>query len=209
MNTVEIIGYKRKILGKRESKKLRHNGFIPCIIYGENEQIYFYSPISLFKNIVYTNKSYFIIVNVENSKHKCILQDIQFHPVSEIILHIDFLKINEEKKIKIKVPINLLGSAIGLKKGGKIIEKMKSIQLFSYPKDIPNHIDIDISNLDNGSSIRVKDIKCKNYKILCNNNFPIVLMRIKKVKEDEKLDDKKTEDDKKEDKKDTKEEATK
>ena len=100
MKTVEIIGYKRANLGKTESKKLRSDSFVPCVVYGGKEQIHFSAPMILFRDLVYTPEARFVELNIEGKITKAILQDIQFHPVSEVILHADFLELFDEKSIK-------------------------------------------------------------------------------------------------------------
>ena len=97
MKTVEIIGYKRANLGKAESKRLREEGFVPCVMYGGEEQIHFYSPAILFRDVVYTADAHFVELNIEGDIHRAILQDIQFHPVSEALVHLDFLEILREQ----------------------------------------------------------------------------------------------------------------
>ena len=100
MKTIEIIGYKRANLGKNESKKLREEGNVPSVVYGGKEQIHFHSPMILFRDLIYTPGANFVKLNIEGKIKNAILQDIQFHPVSEIILHADFLELSENKKIK-------------------------------------------------------------------------------------------------------------
>ena len=100
MKTLEIIGYKRANLGKTDSQKLREDGLVPCVLYGGNEQIHFYSPMILFRELVYTNEAHFVHLNIEGVESQAILQEVQFHPVSEVILHADFLRITEDRKIK-------------------------------------------------------------------------------------------------------------
>jgi large subunit ribosomal protein L25 len=99
MKTIEIVGYKRANLGKSQSQQLRNEGYVPCVVYGGTEQVHFYAPMILFRDLVYTNEAHFVHLNIEGEESQAILQEIQFHPVSEIILHADFLKITEDRKI--------------------------------------------------------------------------------------------------------------
>ena len=114
MKTVEIIGYKRANLGKAHSQKLRDEGLVPCVLYGGDEQVHFYSPMILLRELVYTNEAHFVHLNVEGEEYQAILQEVQFHPVSEVILHADFLRIAEDRKIKMNIPIRLIGQAPGV-----------------------------------------------------------------------------------------------
>ena len=113
MKTVEIIGYRRANLGKADSQKLRDEGLVPSVLYGGKEQIHFYSPMILFREVVYTNEAHFVHLNIEGFECKAILQEVQFHPVSEIILHADFLMISEDRKVKMNIPTRLVGQEIG------------------------------------------------------------------------------------------------
>jgi len=124
MKIVEIIGYKRANLGKTESKRLRGESFVPCVVYGGKEQIHFSAPMILFRDVVYTPEARFVELNIEGEIKKAILQDIQFHPVSEVILHADFLELFDDKPIKMSIPVVTQGIAPGIQTGGRLIMKM-------------------------------------------------------------------------------------
>jgi large subunit ribosomal protein L25 len=166
MKTIEIVGYKRANLGKAESKRLREDGFVPCVVYGGDEQIHFYAPMILFRELVYTNEAHFVHLNIEGEESQAILQEVQFHPVSEIILHADFLKITEDRKIKMNIPIKLVGQAAGVQKGGTLVRKKASLKVFGFPKDMPDHIDVDVTSLDFHHAIKVEDMEYKNLEFL-------------------------------------------
>jgi large subunit ribosomal protein L25 len=159
MKTVEIIGYKRANLGKTGSQKLRDEGLVPCVLYGGNEQVHFYAPMILFRELVYTNEAHFVQVNIEGEECKAILQEVQFHPVSEIILHADFLKIAEDRKVKMSIPTRLVGQAPGVSKGGTLVRKRAALKVYAFPKDMPDHIDVDVSELDFHHAIKVADMQ--------------------------------------------------
>ena len=133
MKTIEIIGYRRANLGKSASQDLREEGLVPCVLYGGNEQIHFYSPMILFRDLVYTNEAHFVHFNIEGEEGQAILQEVQFHPVSEVILHADFLRISEDRKIKMNIPIRLVGQAKGLSKGGTLVRKRASLKVYGFP----------------------------------------------------------------------------
>ena len=107
MKTLEIIGYKRANLGKAESSRLRAEGNVPCVLYGGKVQIHFYAPMILFRSLVYTDEAHFVHLNIEGLEFQAILQDIQFHPVSEVILHADFLELLEGKPVKMDIQVKL------------------------------------------------------------------------------------------------------
>jgi large subunit ribosomal protein L25 len=166
MKTVEIIGYKRANLGKADAQKLRDEGLVPCVLYGGNEQIHFYSPMILFRELVYTNEAHFVHVNIEGEECQAIMQEVQFHPVSEIILHADFLRISEDRKIKMSIPTRLVGQAPGVAKGGALIRKRAALKVYGFPKDMPDHIDVSVSELDFHHAIKVGDMKMEGLEFL-------------------------------------------
>ncbi len=173
MKTVEIIGYKRANLGKPESKKLREEGYVPCVLYGGKKQVHFYAPNILFRDIIYTAEAHFVELNIEGEKTRAILQEAQFHPVSEAILHADFLELFPDKIIKMDVPIHLQGRGVapGVQQGGKIIHKLRRLSLKALPDNMPEYIDVDVSKLGLGKSVKVSAIEANNFEIL---NSPII-----------------------------------
>lgn len=171
MEKVEIIGYKRANLGKAYAKQLRNDGNVPCVVYGGSEQVHFYTPMILFRDLVYTPKNNIIDVNVEGEIHTCILQDVQFHPVSEYILHADFLELHKDKPVKLEIPIRLVGNAPGVVKGGKLVTKLRKVKIKGLPDNLPDFVDVDVSSLDLAKSVKVRDIKVENIEIL---NSPLV-----------------------------------
>jgi len=171
MKKVEIIGYKRANLGKAYAKQLRAEGNVPCVVYGGSEQVHFYVPMILFRDLVYTPNSHIVDVNIEGDVRTCILQDVQFHPVSEYILHADFLELHKDKPVKIEIPVRFVGNAPGVVKGGKLVTKLRKVRVKGLPDNLPDFVDVDISNLDLGKAVKVKDIKIENVEIL---NSPLV-----------------------------------
>ncbi|MCS6972956.1 MAG: 50S ribosomal protein L25/general stress protein Ctc [Cyclobacteriaceae bacterium] len=166
MKTVEIVGYKRANLGKSESKRLREEGNVPCVLYGGDRQVHFYAPMILFRELVYTNEAHFVHLNIEGEECQAILQEVQFHPVSEIILHADFLRIEENRKIKMSIPVRLVGRAPGVDKGGLLVRKRATLKVYGYPKDMPDHIDVDVSTLDFHHAVKVGDMKVPGLEFL-------------------------------------------
>ncbi|MEK6481084.1 50S ribosomal protein L25/general stress protein Ctc [Catalinimonas sp. 4WD22] len=178
MKTVEIIGYKRANLGKKEAKRLRAEGNVPCVVYGSGEQIHFYAPMILFRPLVYTPEAHMVDLNIEGEHKRCILQDIQFHPVNEVILHADFLELQEKKPVKMEIPLHLIGNAPGVGKGGTLMFKRRSLRLKALPKNMPEHINVDVSGLDFGKSIKVKDVKAEDFEILDNPAVSIAVIEV-------------------------------
>jgi large subunit ribosomal protein L25 len=166
MKTIEIIGYRRANLGKSESKRIRETGNVPCVLYGGDSQIHFHSPMILFRDLVYTNEAHFVHLNIEGEECQAILQEVQFHPVSEILLHADFLRITGDRKIKMEIPTRLVGVAPGVSKGGTLIRKRAALKVYGFPKDMPDHIDIDVSELDFHHAVKVGDMAIEGLDFL-------------------------------------------
>lgn len=166
MKTIEIIGYKRANLGKSDAKRLRAEGNVPCVLYGGEEQIHFHAPMILFRELVYTRNAHFVLLNIEGTEHKAILQDIQFHPVSEIIVHADFLQLVEGKKIRMDIPVKLVGQSPSVVEGGILVHKRRTLSVVALPKNMPSQIEVDISNLVFHHSVKVKDVEEENFEIL-------------------------------------------
>ena len=193
METIEIIGYKRANLGKKDSKKLREDGNVPCVLYGGDEQIHFHAPMILFRDLVYTPGANFIKLNIEGLEIDAILQDIQFHPVSEIILHADFLQLKDEKKIKMEIPVKIIGDSPGVQQGGKILMRIRKLSLMAYPKNMPQFVEVDISNLELGKSIKVEELLTEEYDILNSPVVSVVSVNIPRVKIEVEEEDDETE----------------
>ena len=178
MKTIEIIGYRRANLGKADSQKLRDEGLVPSVLYGGKDQVHFYSPMILFRDVVYTNEAHFVHLNIEGFECKAILQEVQFHPVSEIILHADFLMISEDRKVKMNIPTRIVGQAPGVAKGGALVPKRSSLKVYGFPKDMPDHIDVDVSELDFHHAIKVGDMKFPGLEFLDPKQSSIAVVEV-------------------------------
>ena len=191
MEQIEIAGYKRGKLNYSGLKKLREEALVPGVLYGEKINKMFSVPAFLLKNIVYSSIPKLIKFNIEGDVFNCILKEVQFHPVSEVILHVDFKKKKKNKKIQIVVPILIQGAniALGVKKGGLLIQNLKKATVLGLYEDIPNVINVDVANLDAGETLRITDILNKNekYKILANPKAPIVGIKASREKTDSKV----------------------
>lgn len=178
MRTVEIIGFKRANLGKSESKRLRAEGNVPCVLYGGDEQIHFYAPAIQFRNVIYTPEPCFVNLNIEGLEFQAILQDSQFHPVSEVLLHADFLQLFEGKHIKMDIPVKTVGNAPGVANGGSLIIKRPKLTVKAFPAKMPESLAVNISKLKLGRSIKVSAITVEDCEILVS---PLVTVATVKV----------------------------
>lgn len=178
MKTLEIIGYNRANLGKSESKKLKDEGNVPCVIYGGEEQVHFYAPMILFRHLVYSPEVFFVNLNIEGRIFKCILQDIQFHPVSEMILHADFMELHDNKEIKMNIPVTFFGDSPGIRAGGKLMINTRTLVINALPKDMPASIDLDISEIELGTTIKVKEVETDHFEIMNSPQVSIASISI-------------------------------
>jgi large subunit ribosomal protein L25 len=174
MKSVEIVGSKRAALGKKETKKLRAAELVPCVLYGGEEPIHFQTDAAEFRKIIYTPNVYLIDLNIDGTTYKALMQDVQFHPVKEQILHCDFLKIADEKPIKIEVPVKVEGYAIGMRSGGKMKLNLRRLKVKGLAKNIPDTISINIDELDLGQSIKVEQLQVENLEFLNSKSVPVV-----------------------------------
>ena len=178
MKTIEIKGFKRANLGTTESVKLREEAKVPCVVYGGKEQLHIAIDMFSFRDFVYTPNVFKISITVEGKKYNTILKEIQFHPVSEMILHADFLELDENKMVIMDIPVKFIGSSPGVMKGGKLVQKMNKLSVKALPKDLPASIEVDISNLDLNKSIKVSEANTGGVTILSNPSNPIATITV-------------------------------
>lgn len=174
MKSLKITGQKRDGLGKKEAKKLRVQGLVPGVLYGNDEVIHLTIAFSDLREFVYTPSVYLVDLNVDGTEYKAIIQDIQWHPVEEKILHIDFLKVEENAPVKIGVPVELVGTAKGIKAGGKIKFNLRKLRVKAMAENLPDTIKVDITKLNIGDSIKVEQMKLDNIEFLDNKSNLIV-----------------------------------
>jgi large subunit ribosomal protein L25 len=180
MKSIEIIGFKRANLDSAELTQIREEGSVPCVVYGPGikEQIHFSSPAILFKDLIYTADVHMVDLNIEGTKCKAILREAQFHPVSEVLLHADFLAFSDKKAIKMDIPVKITGSSPGIQKGGKLELKSRTLSVKGFAKDLPDVIPVSIAHLDLGKSVKVSEVKAEGFEILTNPNVSIATIGI-------------------------------
>ena len=177
MKTIEIQGLKRSDLTKQSLKALRIDEQVPCVLYGGAEPIHFSVPLAQFKGLVYTPNVYIVKVMVDGKDYSCVMQDIQFHPVNDIIQHVDFLEINDSNPVIINVPIKVTGASEGVKQGGKLVTKVRRLKVKALPKQLPDFIELDITPLKIGGTIRVRDLKSKGVEFLDSPSNVVIAVR--------------------------------
>jgi len=159
MKSIAISGSPRENVGKRDAKELRYEGLVPAVLYGGKTQTHFSVSAADLKPVIYTPVVHFIDITVAGTKTQAIIQDIQFHPLTEQILHVDFLELDEKKPIAIEIPIRITGTSPGVKMGGKLVQKLRKLRIKALPKDHLDNIDVSIEGLEVGKSVRVGDLK--------------------------------------------------
>ncbi len=181
MKHIELVAFHRSQTGKKSTKEVRSRLEVPCVLYGEQKNIPMAVPMRLFREIVYTSEVYFIQMNIEGKVIPCVLQDIQFHPVSETILHADFLEVDEKKLLKLDIPIKPIGVPKGISQGGRLITRLRKLKIQSLPSKMPESIDIDVSDMHLGHTIKVRDLGVSDYTILNPVSVPLLMVDVPKV----------------------------
>ncbi len=178
MKSIEIVGYQRANLGRTESQGIRAEGNVPCVLYGGESQVHFYAPAILFRDLVYSPNVYEVNLNIEGTEYRAVLQETQFHPVSDTLLHADFLQVQDGKDVKVSVPVRLVGTAPGVQKGGKLVTRVRKLRVKGAIENIPEFIDVNVSELDLGKSVRVGQIPVENIKMLEDASNPVASIEI-------------------------------
>jgi large subunit ribosomal protein L25 len=174
MKTVSMSGSLRESVGKKDAKRNRREGKVPCVIYGGKEQIKFVMDEKFFIKILFTDEVYLLKITIDGKDFDAILQDIQYHPVTDKVLHADFLEILPGKKVTIAIPIKVEGVAPGVLQGGKLNKKLRKIKIKGLVEDLPDFITVNINELNIGDSIKVKDVKNDKLEFLDMSSSVIV-----------------------------------
>ncbi len=177
MKTFDLNGTLRTELGKKATKKVRKEESIPCILYGNGEPIHFMANAKEYGHIVYTPSVYLLNINIEGTVHQAIIQAIQFHPVSDLILHMDFLRVLPGQPVSVSIPVQLEGFAKGVQQGGKLKTEMKRVKIRGEATKLPDALILDVTELEVGQTIKVRDLKYDDFTILDPKNAVIVSLK--------------------------------
>ena len=186
MKSITIEGQLRTETGKKITRRLRSQGLVPGVIYGGSQEVNFAAPVLAFKNLVYTSEFQLAEIKIDGKSYRCILKDIQLNKVTDELAHLDFLELVEDRKVVANIPIKFTGTAVGVKGGGKLVTKMKSLNIKTFPKYLRENIEVDLTNLELNENIRVEDVKNENMEILNSPRIPIasvVMTRLLKQEE--------------------------
>lgn len=171
-------GSRRESVGKKDAKKHRAEGRVPCVIYGGKEEIHFAIEEKAFsKKIIFTPETFFIDLTIDGVVHKCVLKDVQYHPVSDSVMHADFLEYAEDKPITLSIPVKVTGTSPGVIKGGQLTKKFRKLTIEALPKDMPEVIVVDISNMEVNDKITIGQVKQEKFRIIERHDQFIVAVR--------------------------------
>jgi large subunit ribosomal protein L25 len=192
MKTITIEGQLRTEHGKKAARQIRSQENVPGVIYGGAQEINFYASAKAFKPLVYTGEFQLADVKVDGKTYRCILKDLQFDKVSDSLIHVDLLELVEDKKVIATLPLKFVGTSVGVKGGGKLVIKMKSLNVKTLPKYLKETIEVDITNLELNENIRVEDVKDPNYEIMNSPRIPIAsVVMTRQLKQEEATAEKK------------------
>ncbi len=186
MKTITIEGQLRTESGKKTTRQLRSQELVPGVIYGGEKEVNFSAPVKAFKGLVYTPEFQVAEVSVDGKSYRCILKDLQFDKVTDELLHIDLLELVADKKVIATLPLKFTGTSVGVKAGGKLVTKMKSLKVKALPKDLKENIEVDITNLELNGNIRVEDVKTEGMEIMNSPRIPIAsVVMTRQLKQEE------------------------
>lgn len=174
MNTVSLSGSPRANVGKTDAAAIRTQGRVPCVIYGAGEQLHFSADIRHFKDIIYTPETNLVEVDIEGKKYRTVLQEAQFHRITDQLIHADFLQVSDDKPVTVKLPVKAIGQAEGVKAGGKMTIKMRKLKVRGLISKLPESIDLNVEDLVIGKSIAAGDIKIDGITVLHPNNISVI-----------------------------------
>ncbi len=178
MKSVSLNGIARVNLGKKFSKDLRKNGNIPCVIYSKGkEALHITVKNNELKKIIYHPSVFVLNIKVDEKEYNTIIRDVQFHPISDNILHVDFLQLSDSELVSLNIPVALTGNSIGVRNGGQLNLVMRKLLIKSLPKNLPDTVEIDITNLRIGQSVRIEDVKNENYEFIQPESAVIVSVK--------------------------------
>jgi large subunit ribosomal protein L25 len=190
MKSITISGSKRESVGKKATKALRNAGLVPCVIYGGDETVHFAAEEKAFKNLVYTPDAHLVIIDLgKDGQYKAIAQDLQWHPVKELLLHADFYQIFDDKPVTMEVPVRTTGTSRGVLNGGVLRRNNRKLRVKSLPDNLPDYITIDISDMKIGHKKYVRDLRVDEYDIMHTDNIVVVMIKTSRTAIEDEEDD--------------------
>ncbi|MDA8572897.1 50S ribosomal protein L25/general stress protein Ctc [Flavobacteriaceae bacterium] len=184
MKSITINGSKRESVGKKATKALRNAGQVPCVLYGGDQPVHFSAAELAFSKLVYTPNAHTVVIALGDTSYNAVLQDIQFHPVTENILHIDFYQLFDDKEIAMDIPVFLTGNSIGVRAGGVLRRNRRKLRIKALPTNLPDFIEVDISKLKIGNKVYVSQLPNDGYKFLHTDNTVVCQIKQSRVSVD-------------------------
>ena len=182
MKSITIKGSERESVGKKSSRALRNAGKIPCVVYGGETPLHFSADELSFRDLVYTANAYTVSIELENgNKVDAVMQDIQYHPVTDNILHVDFYQLFKDKELTMAIPVRLHGSSPGVRNGGRLLFRKRKLDIKALPDNLPDFFDIDISELKIGDNITVESLLNDDFTILHPETTVVVQVKMSRV----------------------------
>ena len=178
MQSITINGSQRESVGKKATKALRNAGKVPCVLYGGDKPVHFSAEEKAFKSLVFTPNVYTATIELDGATYAAVLQDIQFHPVTDRILHIDFYQLFEDKPVTMEIPVKLIGNSKGVMIGGALRHNMRKLKVKALPANLPDFIEADITELEIGNKLYVTELANENYTFLHPDNTVVAQVRM-------------------------------
>ncbi len=192
MKSITINGSQRESVGKKATKALRNAGQVPCVLYGGDKPVHFSAPELAFSKLVYTPNAHTVVIALDSGETlNAVLQDIQFHPVTDRILHVDFYQLFEDKEIALNIPVQLVGNSRGVKNGGVLRRNNRKLRIKALPVNLPDFIEIDITPLKIGDKVAVGELPTENYTFLHSDNTVVCQVKTSRtaIEDEEEEDD--------------------
>ena len=181
MKSITIKGSEWENVGKKATKAVRDAGMVPCVIYGGNQPVHFVADERAFKDLVYTPNAHTVVVELNGTSYNVIMQDIQFHPVSDKILHIDFFQLSDDKEIIMEVPVKVTGTSPGVLLGGVLRLNQRRLKVKALPKNLPDFVEANISELQMGNKLYVTKLETNNFKLMHPDNTVVCQVKISRA----------------------------
>jgi large subunit ribosomal protein L25 len=181
MKSITIKGSQRESVGKVATKALRNAGMVPCVIYGGSQPLHFSAEEKAFKSLVYTPNAHTVVIDLDGKTTNAVLQDIQFHPVSDRINHIDFFQLSDDKEIIMEVPVKVTGTSPGVLLGGVLNLNQRRLKVKALPKNLPDFVEASISELQMGNKLYVTKLEAKNFKLMHPDNTVVAQVKISRA----------------------------
>lgn len=181
MKSITIKGSERESVGKVATKALRNAGAVPCVLYGGDQPVHFSAEEKAFKTLVYTPNAHTVAIDLGKKTYNAVLQDVQVHPVSDKILHIDFFELDEKKEITMEVPVKIVGTSPGVLLGGDLRLNLRRLKVRALPKNLPDFVEANISELQMGNKLYVTKVETKDFKLVHPDNTVIAQVKISRA----------------------------